>query len=161
MTKSLPAETSYLTRNIKDYLSTEDVVVLSEILIWKLINLAKIIMNRNFPMIFKAKCSTTAMGIMPHKDVDKALELAMGLDIPFWPQLPHVSLYEDMYIQTSENFPGIAIDFEKGRLTFNTARFEEELEDYFTKMEHPETYALTEEYSRVFQTVSFQRPSGL
>ncbi len=101
-------------------------------------------------MIFQAKCGTTAMGIMPHKDVDQALKLALGLDIPFWPQLPHVSLYEDMYIQTSENFPGITIDFEKGRLTFNTVRFEEELNDYFTKTEIPETYALTEEYSKVF-----------
>jgi len=101
-------------------------------------------------MMFEAKCGTTAMGIMPHQDIDKALELAMGLDIPFWPQLPHVSLYEDMYIQTSENFPGISIDFEKGRLIFNTARFEEEVNDYFSKMETPETYTLTEEYSRVF-----------
>jgi hypothetical protein len=102
-------------------------------------------------MIFEAKCGTTAMGIMPHKDMDKALELVLSLDIPFWPQLPHVSLYEDMYIQTSQNFPGITIDLEKGRLTFNTGRFEKELEDYFTKMEHPETYALTSEYSIVFQ----------
>jgi len=102
-------------------------------------------------MNFEAKCGTTAMGIMPHKDVDKALDLALGLDIPFWPQLPNVSLYEDMYIQTSEHFPGITIDFEKGRLVFNTARFQEELEDYFTKMEQPETYALTEEYSMVFK----------
>jgi hypothetical protein len=91
------------------------------------------------------------MGIMPHRDVDKALELVLGLDIPFWPQLPNVSLYEDMYIQTSENFPGIAIDFEKGRLVFSSARFEEELNEYFTKMENPETYALTTEYSMVFK----------
>ncbi len=102
-------------------------------------------------MIFEARCSTTAMGIMPHQDVDQALELVLGLDIPFWPQLPNVSLYEDMYIQTSENFPGIAIDFEKGRLIFNTARFGEDLEDYFVKMEHQETYALTTEYSKVFK----------
>jgi hypothetical protein len=88
---------------------------------------------------------------MPHRDVDQALKLSLGLDIPFWPQLPNVSLYEDMYVQTSENFPGIAIDFEKGRLVFKTARFEEELNDYFTKMEHPETYALTTEYSMVFK----------
>jgi len=91
------------------------------------------------------------MGIMPHKDVDKALELALGLDIPFWPQLPHVSLYEDMYIQTSQNFPGIEIDFDKGRLAFHTEGFAEDLPDYFTKMELPETYALTPEYSAVFQ----------
>jgi hypothetical protein len=102
-------------------------------------------------MIFEARCGTTAMGIMPHKDMDKALELVLGLDIPFWPQLPHVSLYEDMYIQTSQNFPGIEINFDKGRLAFHTAKFEESLEDYFTKMEQTETYALTPEYSVVFQ----------
>jgi hypothetical protein len=102
-------------------------------------------------MTFEARCSTTAMGIMPHKDVDKALELALGLDIPFWPQLPNVSLYEDMYVQSSEHFPGIMIDFEKGRLAFNTAKFQEDLEDYFTKMENSEIYALTKEYSMVFK----------
>jgi hypothetical protein len=102
-------------------------------------------------MIFEAKCGTTAMGIMPHKDVDKALDLALGLDIPFWPQLPHVSLYEDMYVQTSQNFPGIEIDFHKARLAFHTAKFQESLEDYFTRMDQTETYALTPEYSVVFQ----------
>jgi len=102
-------------------------------------------------MAFQARCGTTAMGIMPHKDVDKALDLALGLDIPFWPQLPHVSLYEDMYVQTSQNFPGIEINFDKGRLSFHTAKFQESLEDYFTKMEQTETYALTPEYSVVFQ----------
>ncbi len=111
-------------------------------------------------MIFQAKCGTTAMGIMPHKDVDRALELVLNLDIPFWPQLPHVSLYEDMYIQTSENFPGIAVDFEKGRLSFHTARFEQELNDYFTKTESPETYALTPEYSIVFRKFLSQNLQG-
>jgi hypothetical protein len=111
-------------------------------------------------MTFEARCGTTAMGIMPHKDVDKALELVLGLDIPFWPQLPHVSLYEDMYIQTSQNFPGIEIDFEKGRLVFHTAKFEESLEDYFTKMEQIETYVLTPEYSIVFQKFLSQNLRG-
>ena len=49
---------------------------------------------------------TTAMAVMPHKDVDQALSAALSLDIPFWPQLPHVSYYEDMYVQASEHFPG-------------------------------------------------------
>jgi len=44
---------------------------------------------------------TTAMAVMPHKDVDRALEVALTLDIPFWPQLPKVSYYEDMYVQAS------------------------------------------------------------
>jgi hypothetical protein len=99
---------------------------------------------------FEARCSTTAMGIMPHRDVNRALELALSLDIPFWPQLPKVSLYEDMYVQASQNFPGIAIDLDKERLVFNTARFEQELDEYFVKMDSPDAFALTAEYSRVF-----------
>ncbi len=101
-------------------------------------------------MAFEARCGTTAMGIMPHRDVDRALELALSLDIPFWPQLPNLSIYEDMYIQASQNFPGVSVDFDRERLVFNTARFGQELDDYFMKMEHPETFMLTEEYSRVF-----------
>ncbi len=65
---------------------------------------------------FEARCGTTAMGIMPHTDVDRALELALGLDITYWPQLPKVSLFEDMYVQASQNFPGVAIDGGKGKL---------------------------------------------
>jgi len=99
---------------------------------------------------FEARCSTTAMGIMPHRDVERALELALSLDIPFWPQLPKVSLHEDMYVQASQNFPGIAIDFDKKRLSFDTARFEQELDGYFVKMDAPEAFALTAEYSAVF-----------
>jgi hypothetical protein len=99
---------------------------------------------------FEARCSTTAMGIMPHKDIERALELALSLDIPFWPQLPKVSLYEDMYVQASQNFPGIVIDFDKERLSFDTARFEQELDGYFVKMDVPEAFALTAEYSAVF-----------
>jgi hypothetical protein len=100
---------------------------------------------------FEARCGTTAMGIMPHNGVEGALELALSLDIPFWPQLPKLSLYEDMYVQASQNFPGIAIDFEKGRLSFNTARFEQELDGYFLRMDDPETLALSAEYSVVFR----------
>jgi len=101
-------------------------------------------------MAFEGRCSTTAMGIMPHRDVDRALELVLSLDIPFWPQLPNVSIYEDMYVQVSQNFPGITIDFDKERLIFDTATFERELDEYFMKMDRPEAFALTKEYSMVF-----------
>ena len=56
------------------------------------------------------KCQTTAMGIMPHNDVERVLNLALSLDIPFWPQLPNINFYEDMYAQVSQNFPRIIID---------------------------------------------------
>lgn len=100
--------------------------------------------------MFEARCKTTAMGIMPHTDIEKALELALSLDIPFWPQLPRISFYEDMYAQASQNFPGIIVDTENKRLNFNTARFEQELGDYFERMDDPETFALSEEYSVVY-----------
>ena len=99
---------------------------------------------------FKAGCKTTAMGIMPHTDVGEALKLALSLDIPFWAQLPNVSFYEDMYVQASQNFPGITVDLEAERISFDTARFEEELGDYSQKMAKPETFALSQSYSVVY-----------
>ena len=46
---------------------------------------------------------TTAMAVMPHTDVERALEMALSLDVPFWPQLPNYSYYEDMYVQAAEH----------------------------------------------------------
>ncbi len=101
-------------------------------------------------MLFNAGCKTTAMGILPHKDVDKALELALGLDIPFWPQLPNVSFYEDMYVQASQHFPGIVVDTDNKKLHFDSARFVRELVDYSEKMAEPGTFTLSESYSTVY-----------
>jgi len=101
-------------------------------------------------MNFQADCQTTAMGIMPHTDIKSALDLALSLDVPFWPQLPRVSFYEDMYAQTSENFPGIVVDPGGERITFDTARFEEELGDYSQRMAEPETFGLSPSYSVVY-----------
>ena len=99
---------------------------------------------------FAGNCRTTAMGIMPHTDVDKAMELSLGLDIPFWPQLPHVSYYEDMYAQASEHFPGISVDARNQRISFDTGRFIQEMDEYAEKMADDATYALTEQYSAVY-----------
>ena len=99
---------------------------------------------------FAGNCRTTAMGIMPHTDIERALELSLGLDIPCWPQLPHVSYYEDMYVQASEHFPGISIDVENQRISFDTARFNEELDAYAQKMADTATFALTEQYAAVY-----------
>jgi len=90
------------------------------------------------------------MGIMPHTDIEKALKLSLSLDIPFWPQLPRISFYEDMYVQASENFPGIVLDPEGKRIGFHTARFEDELGNYSQKMSEPETFALSRSYSTVY-----------
>ncbi|HEY91077.1 MAG TPA: hypothetical protein G4O07_04510, partial [Dehalococcoidia bacterium] len=99
---------------------------------------------------FEARCRTTAMGIMPHKDIGKALELALSLDIPFWPQLPRVSIYEDMYVQASEGLPGVTVDTETGKITLDSGRFIEELLAYSEKTADFAAFRLTPEYSVVY-----------
>jgi len=77
------------------------------------------------------------MGILPHRDVGRALEVALSLDIPFWPQLPRVSYFEDMYVQALENFPGVIIDPVRQKINFDLSRFYDELPSYFEKAEDP------------------------
>jgi hypothetical protein len=49
--------------------------------------------------------------------------MALSLDVPFWPQLPNYSYYEDMYVQAGEHFPGIVLDLEKRTLRFSMDLF--------------------------------------
>ncbi len=100
---------------------------------------------------FLPGCQTTGMSILPHTDVDKALSLALSLDIPFWPQLPRVSFYEDMYAQASYDFPGVIIDPAEEKIRFNTRKFEEELSEYSVRMANPEAFALSDGYDTVYQ----------
>jgi hypothetical protein len=90
------------------------------------------------------------MAVMPHKDVDRALEVALSLDVPFWPQLPHVNYYEDMYVQASEHFPGILLDLEKRTLRFSMEKFVAEFEETMAHFDEPEYFDISEEYSVVY-----------
>jgi len=55
----------------------------------------------------------TGVGSLPYTDsraaVDAVLESFAG-HMPFWPQLPRRSFYENMYVQFTENFPGMRLD---------------------------------------------------
>lgn len=93
---------------------------------------------------------TTAMAVMPHKNVDRALSMALSLDIPFWPQLPLYSYYEDMYVQASEHFPGIMLDMEKRTLRFSTEKFMSEVEEAMNHFEEPEYFDISNIYSVVY-----------
>ena len=93
---------------------------------------------------------TTAMAVMPHRNVDRALEMALSLDVPFWPQLPRYSYYEDMYVQASEHFPGIVLDVEKRTLRFSMEKFTNELEEALAHFEEPEYFDISETYSEVY-----------
>lgn len=93
---------------------------------------------------------TTAMAVMPHKDVDKALDTALSVDIPFWPQLPRYSYYEDMYVQASEHFPGIILNLEKQTLRFSLDKFMTELEQTLAHFEEPDYFDISHTYSAVY-----------
>ena len=93
---------------------------------------------------------TTAMAVMPHRDVDRALEVALSLDIPFWPQLPHVNYYEDMYVQASEHFPGTVVDLENQILSFSMDKFLAEFEETMSHFDEPGYFDISPQYSAVY-----------
>ena len=93
---------------------------------------------------------TTAMAVMPHKDVDQALKAAMSLDVPFWPQLPNFSYMEDMYVQAAEHFPGIIIDMDKQTVRFSMDKFIQEFEQTMERFDDPDFFDVSEEGSVVY-----------
>jgi hypothetical protein len=94
---------------------------------------------------------TTAMAVMPHTDVEQALAAALSLDIPFWPQLPNYSYYEDMYVQASEHFPGICLDIQNRNLSFSTEKFIAELEETLAHFEELDYFDVSPDYSVVYR----------
>ena len=100
---------------------------------------------------FKGELSTTAMGIMPHVDIDAAMKHALGLDIPFWPQLPIFSFYEDMYVQAMENFPGIVIDEERLRIFVDTDKFMEDIPAYLEREDDPDFFRISDRYALAYR----------
>jgi hypothetical protein len=96
------------------------------------------------------KALTTAMGILPHTDLLEAQQLALSLDIPYWPQLPRLRFREDMYAQFAEHFPGIIMDEEKETLRFSHVRFAQELDEYLEASVIPDHFALSAEASAAF-----------
>ena len=69
----------------------------------------------------KSNLLSTAIGSMPFTDPAYAVEVSLkSMDAPIWPQLPKISILEQMEIQYSENVPCAVIDFEKSRMYFQT-----------------------------------------
>lgn len=93
---------------------------------------------------------TTAMAVMPHKEVSPALEAALTLDIPFWPQLPNLSYYEDMYVQAAEHFPGIILDMQEKTLGFSLDKFIAEYEETMSHFDDPDYFDISPDYSAVY-----------
>jgi hypothetical protein len=105
---------------------------------------------RRFVLPIPGNLLATAMAVMPHKDAAAALEAALSLDIPFWPQLPRLSYYEDMYVQASEHFPGIVLDMDNQTLAFSMDKFIAELEETLSRFDDPAYFDISEQYSDVY-----------
>jgi len=93
---------------------------------------------------------TTAMAVMPQTDITQALDLALTLDVPFWPQLPNYSYREDMYVQAAEHFPGIVLDMEKRTLRFSMDKFIDQYEETLAHFDDPAYFDISEQYSVVY-----------
>jgi hypothetical protein len=101
-------------------------------------------------MSFAGNLMTTGMGILPHKTMESALSVAMSVDIPFWPQLPKMKYFEDMYVQASENFPGIVLESENSRISFSTERFYAELENVLMNLENEDFFRMSPQFSATY-----------
>jgi len=99
---------------------------------------------------FTGNLATTAMGIMPHESPARALDAALGLDIPFWPQLPRVSFHEDMYVQAMERFPGVVIDEENRRIYVESEKFMDDLPAYLEQESSSDFFRISPDFSLVY-----------
>jgi hypothetical protein len=64
----------------------------------------------------------TGIGSFPFTDVDEAIDLIFSScrEIPFWPQLPQKSPWENMYVPFLESVPSAVIDESRGAAYVNT-----------------------------------------
>lgn len=100
----------------------------------------------------KFNCLTTAIGSLPHKDIEKACQMVLNYlpEVPIWPQLPQRSFKENMYIQYSENLPCVICDEENKRIFFDTSKdVELQLEKFYQKYldKDIDYFKISEDYS--------------
>jgi methionine synthase II (cobalamin-independent) len=74
-------------------------------------------------MNVEPKCTATAIGSLPHPNVEQALDVIWKAlpNAPIWPQLPKRDLREQMEIQYSEGLPRVVIDEAKARMYIDTS----------------------------------------
>jgi hypothetical protein len=70
-----------------------------------------------------AEFQTTAIGSLPHHNVDSALQFAFSTSIPFLPQTPIRNPWEYMLAQALEGLPGLQAESD-GTVTLNVAVWE-------------------------------------
>lgn len=100
-------------------------------------------------------CRALGIGSLPHHKPDDAWDDILNYfpNIPFWPQLPKRSYYENMYLQFSEHIPGREIDEDKKRFYINkTQDLQPAMEDFYNKYlsEDANAFELSRKYCEGF-----------
>ena len=86
-------------------------------------------------MTFASHFATTLIGSFPHLDSAALCQrLLPGIDIPAWPQLPRRTYHENMYVQFSDGLPGLTLDDEHEKISFDTrGDLSPALEDFYAR----------------------------
>jgi len=87
--------------------------------------------------LMRKRFLATGVGSVPHKEPKKAVEIVLKNfpEIPFWPQMPKRSFYENMYAQYIEGFPNVVINEAKKTLWIDTSKdFLQELSESYQKI---------------------------
>jgi len=69
-------------------------------------------------MKLRGNLEPLGIGSMPFKDIKFSCDTMINVynKFPYWPQLPNVNNYENMYIQYAESLPGVVLKIEKGSI---------------------------------------------
>lgn len=115
------------------------------------------ILDAVISIIVEWNCSPSCIGSLPHSDPVKAVDFILKHlnEIPSWPQLPVTGFRENMYIQFSQNLPGIKIDEENKRVSVNLLDYDPE--EIYMKIisEDPDMFPLpAENFSGFYEFIS-------
>jgi len=93
---------------------------------------------------------TLAIGSMPHRDPDRAVDLILDAcpEAPCWPQLPALGFQENMWTQFSEGIPCLRPDPAKQKIVF--ARPDDAVEELTTFYERCMNYEETGDLAEAF-----------
>lgn len=90
--------------------------------------------------------ASTAIGSLPHHNIDAALEYAFGFDVPFLPQIPIRNAWEYSIPQGLEGLPGIRVEADGATFLDKTVwvgrakAFEEMLSHAFDLADQPSAF---------------------
>lgn len=102
----------------------------------------------------KFNFEATGIGSVPFKDAKAACDIIFSnfQAIPFWPQLPRISFYENMYVQFSERLPGLVVDENKKTIHMDLSQAGLEFTDVYEKCLEGDAdfFAVSEDHAKGF-----------